>query len=145
MNGTVKDIKVTTVGGVVKPGEPVMEIVPKDDQLLVEARVRPADIAFLHPGQKAMVKITAYDFSIYGGLEGELVDISADSITNEKGESFYRVKVRTKENALKRKGQVLPIIPGMVTSVDIQTGKKTVMEYLLKPFIKTLRSSMNER
>ncbi|MDB5491017.1 MAG: type secretion rane fusion, HlyD family protein [Micavibrio sp.] len=145
MNGTVKDIKVTTVGGVVKPGEPVMEIVPKDDQLLVEARVRPADIAFLHPGQKAIVKITAYDFSIYGGLEGELVDISADSITNEKGESFYRVKVRTKENALKRKGQVLPIIPGMVTSVDIQTGKKTVMEYLLKPFIKTLRTSMNER
>ena len=145
MNGTVKDIKVTTVGGVVKPGEPVMEIVPKDDQLLVEARVRPADIAFLHPGQKAMVKITAYDFSIYGGLEGELVGISADSITNEKGESFYRVKVRTKENVLKRKGQVLPIIPGMVTSVDIQTGKKTVMEYLLKPFIKTLRTSMNER
>lgn len=145
VNGTVKDIKVTTVGGVVKPGEDVMEIVPKDDQLLVEARVRPADIAFLHPGQKAMVKITAYDFSIYGGLEGELVDISADSITNEKGESFYRIRVRTKENTLKRKGEILPIIPGMVTSVDVLTGHKTVMEYLLKPFIKTLRSSMNER
>lgn len=145
VNGTVKDIKITTVGGVVKPGEDVMEIVPKDDQLLVEARVRPADIAFLHPGQKAMVKISAYDFSIYGGLEGELTDISADSITNEKGESFYRVRVRTKENTLKRKGEILPIIPGMVSTVDILTGHKTVMEYLLKPFIKTLRSSMNER
>ena len=145
VNGTVKDIKITTVGGVVKPGEDVMEIVPKDDQLLVEARVRPADIAFLHPGQKAMVKLSAYDFSIYGGLEGELTDISADSITNEKGESFYRVRVRTKENTLKRKGEVLPIIPGMVSTVDILTGHKTVMEYLLKPFIKTLHSSMNER
>jgi adhesin transport system membrane fusion protein len=122
-----------------------MEIVPKDDQLLVEARVRPGDIAFLHPGQKAMVKITAYDFSIYGGLEGELVDISADTITNEKGESFYRVRVRTKETQLKRKGQILPIIPGMVAGVDIMTGRKTVMEYILKPFIKTMQGAMNER
>lgn len=145
VNGTVKDIKITTVGGVVKPGEDLMEIVPKDDQLLVEARVRPADIAFLHPGQKAMVKITAYDFSIYGGLEGELVDISADTIANEKGESFYRIRVRTKESSLKRKGQILPIIPGMVTGVDVMTGRKTVMEYILKPFMKTLETSMSER
>lgn len=145
VNGTVKDIKVTTVGGVVKPGEDVIEVVPKDDQLLVEARVRPSDIAFLYPKQPAMIKVTAYDFSIYGGLKGELIDISADTITNEKGESFYRVRLRTFENALKRKGEVLPIIPGMVASVDIMTGKKTVMEYILKPFIKTMGNAMNER
>lgn len=145
VNGTVKDIKVTTVGGVVKPGENIIEIVPKDDQLLVEARVRPSDIAFLYPKQPAVVKLTAYDFSIYGGLKGELIDISADTITNEKGESFYRVRLRTFENTLKRKGEVLPIIPGMVASVDIMTGKKTVMEYILKPFIKTLNNAMNER
>lgn len=92
-----------------------------------------------------MIKITAYDFSIYGGLKGELVDISADTITNEKGESFYRVRLRTHETELKRKGEVLPIIPGMVASVDILTGKKTVMEYILKPFIKTLNNALSER
>ena len=145
VNGTVKDIKISTVGGVIKPGEDVLEIVPKDDQLLVEANIRPGDIAFLHPKQEAMIKITAYDFAIYGGLKGELIDISADTITNEKGESFYRVRLRTFENSLKRKGEVLPIIPGMVASVDILTGKKTVMEYILKPFIKTLNNAMNER
>jgi adhesin transport system membrane fusion protein len=145
VNGTVKDIVVTTVGGVVKPGEPMMEIVPKDDQLLLEARVRPSDIAFLYPGQKAVVKITAYDYAIYGGLRGELVDISADTITNEKGESFYRVRLRTFENTLKRKGEILPIIPGMVATVDIMTGKKSVMEYIMKPFIKTLNNAMSER
>lgn len=145
VNGYVKDITVSTVGGVVQPGMDIIEIVPKDDQLLVEAQVRPADIAFLHPGQEAMVKITAYDFSIYGGLKGEVIDISADSITNEEGESFYRVRVRTFEASLKRKGEVLPIIPGMVASVDILTGKKTVMEYILKPIIKTVSESMGER
>lgn len=145
VEGIVKDIKVNTVGGAVKPGQDVIEIVPQDDQLLVEAKIRPSDIAFLHPGQKAMVKITAYDFSIYGGLKGHVVDISADTIANEKGENFYRVRVRTDEKVLKRKGEVLPIIPGMVATVDIMTGHKTVMEYLLKPFIKTLRTAMNER
>jgi adhesin transport system membrane fusion protein len=145
VNGTVKDIKFKTVGGVVKPGEPILEIVPVDDQLLIEARVKPADIAFLHPGQKAMVKITAYDFSIYGGLKGEVIDISPDSITNEKGESFYHIKVRTYETELKRNGEILPIIPGMVASIDILTGHKTVMEYLLKPIIKTVDTAMRER
>ncbi len=145
VNGTVKDMKIMTVGGVVQPGQPILEIVPKDDQLIVEANVRPADIAFLYPNQPAVVKLTAYDYAIYGGLTGKVVDISADSITNEKGESFYRVRVRTDENHLTRKGEVLNIIPGMVASVDIMTGKKTVMEYLLKPFIKTLRSSLRER
>lgn len=145
VNGTIKDFKINTVGGVVRPGDPIAEIVPMDDNLLVEAKIRPSDIARLRPGLPAMVKITAYDFTIYGGLQGEVSDISADTIKNEKGEFFYRVKVRTKENSLHRKGEVLPIIPGMIATVDIQTGKKTVMEYLMKPFFKTVENSMNEK
>lgn len=145
VDGIVKDILVATVGGVVRPGEDIIQIVPFDEQLLVEARIRPSDIAFIHPGQEATVKITAYDFSIYGGLKGEVVDISADTITDEEGEYFYRIRVRTFENALKRKGETLPIIPGMVASVDILTGEKTVLEYLLKPFIKTVDTAMHER
>lgn len=145
VNGFVKDLKVYTVGGVVQPGQEFIEIVPKDDQLLVEARINPKDIAFLYPEQPAVVKITAYDFAIYGGLKGKVVAISPDAVTNEDGESFYLVQILTEENALRRKGEVLPIIPGMVASVDILTGEKTVMEYLLKPFIKTLQNSLNER
>ena len=145
VNGYVKDIKVYTIGGVVQPGQEFIEIVPKDDQLLVEARINPKDIAFLYPDQPAVVKITAYDFAIYGGLNGKVVAISPDAVTNEEGDSFYLVQILTDENALRRKGEVLPIIPGMVASVDILTGEKTVMEYLLKPFIKTLNESMNER
>jgi adhesin transport system membrane fusion protein len=145
VNGTIKEIMVNTVGGVVRPGEDIIHIVPTDDQLLVEARIRPSDIAFLYPGQKAIVKVTAYDFSIYGGLKGEVVDISADTIEDEEGNSFYRVRLRTYEKELKRKGEILPIIPGMVASVDILTGEKTVMQYLMKPFFKTLDSAMTER
>lgn len=145
VNGTIKDFKINTVGGVVRAGDPIAEIVPVDDNLLVEAKIRPSDIARLRPGMPAMVKITAYDFTIYGGLKGEVSDISADTIKNEKGEFFYRVKVRTKENSLTRKGEILPIIPGMVATVDIQTGKKTVMEYLMKPFLKTIENAMNEK
>lgn len=145
VNGYIKDLKVYTVGGVVQPGQEFIEIVPKDDQLLVEAKINPKDIAFLYPDQPAVVKITAYDFAIYGGLKGKVVAISPDAVTNEDGESFYLVTIMTEENALKRKGEVLPIIPGMIASVDILTGEKTVMEYLLKPFIKTLNDSMNER
>lgn len=145
VNGTIKDFKINTIGGVVKPGDPIAEIVPMDDNLLVEAKIRPSDIARLRPGLPAMVKITAYDFTIYGGLKGEVSNISADTIKNEKGEFFYRVKVRTKENSLHRKGENLPIIPGMIATVDIQTGKKTVMEYLMKPFFKTVENSMNEK
>jgi adhesin transport system membrane fusion protein len=145
VNGTIKDFKINTVGGVVKPGDPIVEIVPIDEQLLVEAKIRPSDIARLRPNMPAMVKITAYDFTIYGGLKGDVADISADTIKNEKGESFYRVKIRTFESSLKRKGETLPIIPGMIATVDIQTGHKTVMEYLLKPFVKTMQNSMNEK
>ncbi len=145
VDGTIKDILINTVSGVVQPGEDIIEIVPKDDQLIIEARIRPADIAFLHPDQAAVVKITAYDFSIYGGLKGELIDISADTLTDEQGETFYRVRIRTEETALKRKGEVLQIIPGMVASVDILTGEKTIMEYILKPLVKTLDRALNER
>ena len=145
VNGTIKDFKINTVGGVIKAGDPIVEIVPIDDNLLVEVKIRPADIGRLRPDLPAMVKITAYDFTIYGGLKGEVVDISADTIKNEKGESFYRVRVRTKENTLRRNGENLPIIPGMVATVDILTGHKTVMEYLMKPILKTARNSMNEK
>jgi adhesin transport system membrane fusion protein len=145
VNGYIKDMKVFTVGGVVQPGQEFIEIVPKDDQLLLEARIKPQDIAFLYPDQPAVVKITAYDFSVYGGLKGKVVAISPDAVTDEKGDSYYLVRVRTEENSLKRAGEVLPIIPGMVATVDILTGKKTVMEYLLKPFIKTIDRAMNER
>ena len=145
VNGYIKDLKVYTVGGVVQPGQEFIEIVPKDDQLLVEAKINPKDIAFLYPEQPAVVKITAYDFAVYGGLDGKVVSISPDAVTDEEGNSFYLVQILTEENALKRKGEVLPIIPGMIASVDILTGEKTVMEYLLKPFIKTLDNSLNER
>lgn len=143
--GTIQEITVNTIGGVVRPGEDLIKIVPRDDKLVVEAKVRPSDRAFIYPGQKAVVKLTAYDFSIYGGLDAELISISADTFEDQEGNTFYQVKLRTEETELKRKGEVLPITVGMVASVDILTGKKTVMQYLLKPFIKTLDNAMNER
>ncbi len=145
VDGFIKDLKVYTVGGVVQPGQEFIEIVPKDDQLLVEVKINPKDIAFLYPEQPGIVKITAYDFAIYGGLKAKVVSISPDAVTNEEGDSFYVVTMLTEESALKRRGEVLPIIPGMIASVDILTGEKTVMEYLLKPFIKTLNNSLSER
>lgn len=145
VNGTIKDFKINTVGGVVKPGDPIVEIVPVDDKLLVEAKIKPSDIARIRPGLPAMVKITAYDFTIYGGLKGKVVDISADTLKNDKDETFYRVRVLTEENVLRRDREILPIIPGMIANVDIQTGEKTVMNYLLKPFLKTVENSMNEK
>jgi membrane fusion protein, adhesin transport system len=145
VRGTVKQLFVTTVGGVIQPGEHLVEIVPLEDNLLVEAKVRPPDIAFLHPGQAAMVKVTAYDFSIYGGLDAVVEDISADTITDEKGESFYRVRVRTHDAALLKAGEPLPIIPGMTTQVDILTGEKTVLDYLLKPILRAKERALRER
>jgi len=146
VRGTVKQLHLNTLGGVVKPGEPIMEIVPLDEtRLFIEARVRPADIAFLRPGQKAMIKITAYDFSIYGGLEGVVEAISADTIEDEKGEHFYKVKLRTQTGTLNYHGENLPIIPGMMASVDILTGKKSVLSYLLKPILKMKQNALRER
>lgn len=143
--GTVKQLFVTTIGGVIQPGMDIVEIVPSEDSLLVEARVRPADIAFLHPQQSAMVKFSAYDFSIHGGLEGEVVHISPDTIVDENGESFYLVRVETERGHLGSEAAPLPIIPGMTVGVDILTGKKTVLDYLLKPVLKTKQLALRER
>ncbi len=145
VRGTVNRIAISTLGGVVKPGEPIMEIVPLDDTLLVEARIRPQDVAFLHTGQSAMVKLSAYDFSIYGGLEGTLEQISANTVENRREESFYIAKIRTKDTAILYQNTSLPIIPGMVATVDILTGKKTVLDYMLKPLLKTKQNALRER
>jgi adhesin transport system membrane fusion protein len=144
--GTIKSVKVTTIGGVVQPGSELLEIVPLEDNLLVEARVKPRDIAYLRPGQEALVKITAYDFSIYGGFPAKLEYISADSITDEKkNESYYLVRVRTTSTTPARSDKPLAIIPGMTATVHIQTGEKTFLHYLLKPIIKTKELAFRER
>ncbi len=146
VKGTIKQLKVTTIGGVIQPGMDLVEIVPLEDQLLIEAEVRPADIAFLYPGQKAMVKLTAYDFSIYGGLEAELEHISADTITNEEdGKNYYIIRLRTDKNHLEKNGERLNIIAGMTAEVDILTGKKSVLDYLLKPILKARGRALRER
>lgn len=145
VRGTIKNLLVNTVGGVVQPGQDLVEIVPLEDNLLVEARIRPADIAFLRPRQDAVVKVTAYDFSIYGGLDAEVENISADTITDDRGESFFRVRVRTKDNTLRKAGEALPIIPGMTTQVDVLTGQKTVLDYLLKPILRVRDQALRER
>jgi adhesin transport system membrane fusion protein len=145
VHGTVKTIKINTVGGVTQPGADLVEVVPLEDTLLVEAQVRPADIAFLRPGLPATVKITAYDFSIYGGLKGTVEDISADTITNDRGEAFYRVRVRTDRNYLGSDAKPLRIIPGMTAQVDVLTGRKTVLDYLLKPILKARYNALTER
>ncbi|HLO62803.1 MAG TPA: HlyD family type I secretion periplasmic adaptor subunit [Azonexus sp.] len=143
VKGTVKRLLVNTVGGVVQPGKDMIEIVPLEDTLLLEARVLPRDIAFLRPGQPAMVKFTAYDFSIYGGLEGTLEHIGADSVMDEKGNAFYTVRVRTNKAGFGDAN--LPIIPGMVAEVDILTGKKSVLTYLMKPVLRAKSVAMTER
>lgn len=143
--GTIKQLFVKTLGGVVQPGMDLLAIVPSEDSLLIETRVRPADIAFMHPGQKAMVKFTAYDFSIHGGLEGEVVNISPDTIVDDEGESFYLVQIETESSFLGDKQYSLPIIPGMTVNVDILTGKKTILDYLLKPILKTKQLALRER
>ena len=146
VRGIIKRLLITTLGGIVKPGGEIMEVIPLDDTLLIEAKVRPADIAFIHPGQTAVVKITAYDSSIYGNLSAVVDQISADTITEQpKNDVYYLIKVRTKENAIYYKGQVLPITPGMVASVDILTGKKTILNYMLKPILKARDSALRER
>ena len=142
VKGTVKRLLINTVGGVVQPGKDVVEVVPLEDNLLLEARVLPRDIAFLRPGQKVVVKFTAYDFSIYGGLEGKLEHIGADSVIDEKGNAFYTVRVRTNQPSL---GNNLPVIPGMVAEVDIITGEKSVLSYLLKPVLRAKARAFSER
>lgn len=145
VNGVINTLHVTTIGAVVQPGGDIIEIVPLEDTLLIETQIRPQDVAFLRPGQKAQVKITAYDFSIYGGLEGTLERISADTTEDEKGNRFFRVIIRTTKNYLGSDTNPLPIIPGMVASVDILTGKKSVLDYILKPIKKVRDEALRER
>ncbi|MBB1078151.1 HlyD family type I secretion periplasmic adaptor subunit, partial [Rhodoferax sp. 4810] len=143
VNGTVKQLKVNTVGGVVQPGKDIIELVPSDDALILETRVTPRDIAFLKPGQKAVVKFTAYDYAIYGSLDAELEVIGADSVLDDKGNAFFLVRVRTLSTTIGP--QKLPIIPGMMAEVDILTGKKSVLTYLLKPILRAKATAMTER
>lgn len=145
VRGVVKQMLVSTIGGVIQPGSDMVEIVPLDDTLLIEAKVRPQDIAFLHPGQEAMVKFSAYDFTVYGGLKAELEHISADSITDEEGNSFYLIHLRTDKSHLGTDEKPLLIIPGMVATVDIITGHKSVLSYLLKPIIRARAEALRER
>lgn len=147
VRGIVKNIEVTTIGGVVPPNGRLMDIVPVDDQLMIEARLSPRDIAFIHPGQRASIKITAYDYAIYGGLEGRVTTISPDTIRDEVNpeQYYYRVFVRTESDALTTSaGKRLPIGPGMIATADIHTGSKTVLAYLLKPYNRA-REALRER
>ncbi|MCI0510104.1 adhesin transport system membrane fusion protein [Chromohalobacter marismortui] len=143
VKGVVQQLYINTVGGVIQPGEKVVDIIPTDDRLLVEARVAPRDIAFLSPGQDAIVKLTAYDYAVYGGLEAELESISADTITDDDDNTFYRVRVRTERGEINN--EKMDIIPGMTAQVDIMTGKRTVMEFLLKPVLRAWNNSLGER
>ena len=142
VRGRVQRLLANTVGGVVQPGKDIVEIVPLDDTLVLEARVAPKDIAFIAPGQAATVKFTAYDFSIYGGLDANVENISPDTVVDERGNAFYLVRVRTKRAGFNDK---LPIIPGMTAEVDVLTGKKSVLSYLLKPVLKVQAYALRER
>ena len=142
VRGRIQRLLANTVGGVVQPGKDIVEIVPLDDSLVLDARVQPRDIAFIHPGQKANVKFTAYDFSIYGGLDATVENISPDTVIDEKGNAYYVVRVRTHLASFNEK---LPIIPGMTAEVDILTGQKTVLSYLLKPVLKVKSYALRER
>jgi adhesin transport system membrane fusion protein len=148
VNGIVKQININTRGSVIKSGETLMEIVPDSNTLLIEAKIDPKDIAFINPTLKVTVKITAYDFSIYGALKGKIVEISADSIKDKdsnQNKSYYKVVVKTTKNYLERNGKKYPIIPGMIANVDIITGKKTIMDFILKPILKTKQGALHER
>jgi adhesin transport system membrane fusion protein len=146
VDGVVNDVQVTTIGGFVQAGQKVMEVVPLGDKLLVETRVKPRDIAFIKVGDKALVKVTAYDFSIYGGLEGRVVQVSADSIYDEvEKEAYFNVIVETDRNYLTFEGRELPITPGMMCDTEIITGRKSVLTYLLKPVLKARSDALRER
>lgn len=146
VTGTIKQLLINTVGGVVKPGMDIIEIVPTQDNLLVEAKIRPADIAFLYPGQRAIVKFSAYDFAIYGSLKGTLTHISAGTIVDEiDKQSYYLVRIKTDKNYLGSEDKKLHVIVGMTADVDIITGKKTVLDYILKPILRARENVLSER
>ena len=145
VEGIVQKLYVNTVGGVIKPGADLVEIVPTNKKLYLEIKIKPSDIAFLHPGAEAKVKVSAYDFAIHGGLKGKISNISPDTITDKKENTFYIINVTTEKNYLGTKEHPLNIIPGMTVSVDIVTGKKTVMQYILKPILKSKQYVFSER
>ena len=145
VDGIVNQLLVTSPNAVIQPGMDLIEIVPLNDTLLISAKVRPIDIAFIRPGQRATVKLTAYDFAIYGGLDATLEHISADTLVDETGEYFFQIRVRTTQNYLGNQTNPLPIMPGMIATVDITTGQKTVMDYLLKPLKRATATALTER
>jgi len=146
VTGTIKTIHINTLGGVVQPGQTIVEIVPTDDKLLVEAKIKPSDIGFIYPGLPAVVKITAYDFARYGGLNGKVEHISADTIADDDGNSFYVIRIRTAASSIKNKdNEEMNIIPGMMTSVDVITGKRTILEYILNPILRAKQAALRER
>lgn len=145
INGVIQMLNVHTVGGVIQPGQDLIEIVPSDDVLWVEARIKPADIAFIYPGQAVKIKFSAYDFAIYGGLNGEVAHISADTTTDDKDNTFYTIHIKTQQNYLAKDDKKLKIISGMTVSVDILTGKKTVLDYILKPILRAKHYTFTER
>jgi membrane fusion protein, adhesin transport system len=145
MNGVVKTIPNRTIGGVVQPGSPMVEMVPREDTLLIEARLKPADIAFVHVGQRAVVKVTAYDYSIFGGLEGRIEHVSADSTVPQQGEPYFVAHIRTTSNAIEFQGRSLSISPGMLATADVITGKRSVLHYLTKPINKARQRALTER
>ncbi len=144
VNGTIKQIFINTIGGVVQPGSDIIEIVPDDDTLVLETKILPADIGFIYKGLTAKVKFTAYDFAIYGGLDGTVTQISADTITDEEGNSYYIARIETNENHLGSPDNPLYLLPGMTASVDIIVGKHTLLDYLLKPIIKAQELALRE-
>jgi len=145
VKGIVQRLLVNTINGVIQPGMDIVEIIPFNDKLLIETKIKPSDIAYLYPGQKAMVKFTAYDFSIYGSLVGKVTLISADTITDEEGNSFYIVSIKTDKNYLEFEGKKHDILVGMVANVDILTGKKSVLDFILKPILKVHQAALRER
>ncbi len=146
LSGIVNKIHVKTLGGVLQPGAPIAEVVPIEDNLLVEAKISPSDIAFVKLEQEATVKLTAYDYSIYGGLEGKVARISADTFLNEEdGQSYYHILIRTGERSLKTTTETFQVLPGMVAQVDIKTGKKSVLDYILKPLMRAKMNAFTER
>lgn len=144
-NGIVQTLHINTIGGAIKPAQDLIEIVPTDYNLIVEVKILPSDIAFIYQGQKAIVKFSAYDFSIYGGLEGEVINISPDTITEKDDKTYYLVRIKTEKNYIGREEKQMKIIPGMVADVDIITGKKTILDYILKPILKTKQYTFTER
>ena len=146
VSGVVNKVHIKTLGGVLQPGAPIVEIVPAEDTLLVEAKISPSDIAFVKLDQEATVKLTAYDYSIYGGLEGIVERISADTFLNEEdGQSYYHILIRTGERSLKTTDQTFEILPGMIAQVDIKTGKKSILDYMLKPLLRAKMNAFTER